>query len=362
MNATEIEITAKQSKKNEWRLLEIDGLRGIACTFVVIFHYSKYLHKNYDLSWQFSYGVTGVDLFFIISGFVIYMSLTKTNKISEFVISRFSRLFPVYWFAVTLTTILCIIFSYNVSIITLRNYLGNLTMMPLYTGSPNIDNSYWTLLVELEFYVLISFFYFYNKTISVFNKSLLVLAAMIVLNAACIFMHHGQKVIQYIPILSFWNLFLTGMIFYKMMHENSSKISFYLIIVLNLAVVFFTHDQAGFSRFYLSPLQHLICVFLYIGLFYLIINKRLTFLRNKAIVFLGAISYSTYLIHQTIGYILIDELEKVIKNSTVCLFAALTGILCLSFIINKYIERPSMKYFKTLLTKKATTNLIVNGN
>jgi peptidoglycan/LPS O-acetylase OafA/YrhL len=86
------------------RLLELDALRGIAAIAVVCFHlglsYQEESHKIFNL------GVTGVDLFFIISGFVILMTLEKTKNWQDFIISRASRLYPVYWVCVSLTAAL----------------------------------------------------------------------------------------------------------------------------------------------------------------------------------------------------------------------------------------------------------------
>ena len=61
----------------EDRLLELDALRGIAAMMVVLFH----LTMNTAIEkFGFRYGVTGVDLFFIISGFVIFLTLNKSRR------------------------------------------------------------------------------------------------------------------------------------------------------------------------------------------------------------------------------------------------------------------------------------------
>ena len=87
--------------------MELDALRGIAAFSVVLFHYtarydSIYGHSN-RLLFKFNYGHLGVNLFFIISGFVIFMTLDRTKSVIDFVVARFSRLYPAYWTALALT-------------------------------------------------------------------------------------------------------------------------------------------------------------------------------------------------------------------------------------------------------------------
>lgn len=113
--------TARQKKQNEERLLELDALRGLAAVYVLIFHficsYQQSLGaKAFELSRFFS-GIYGVQLFFIISGYVIFMSLDRIARPLDFIVSRFSRLFPAYWAAVIIATFLikrytmCMIFG-----------------------------------------------------------------------------------------------------------------------------------------------------------------------------------------------------------------------------------------------------------
>lgn len=83
------------------RLVEVDALRGVAALAVVLFHYTTrftdLFQPGVPPAVSFPGGHYGVNLFFIISGFVIFMTLEKTARPLDFVVSRFSRLFPAYW-------------------------------------------------------------------------------------------------------------------------------------------------------------------------------------------------------------------------------------------------------------------------
>ena len=80
------------------RLVEIDALRGIAALSVVLFHYTTQFKKLYSpggwTDFEFTHGHLGVNLFFIISGFVIFMTLERTKVPMDFVVSRFNLSSP----------------------------------------------------------------------------------------------------------------------------------------------------------------------------------------------------------------------------------------------------------------------------
>src|SRR5258707_5399491 len=87
-------------RPNDARVEYLDGLRGIAIGLVVLFHaYARWpeivpFGNEFASVWLFSYGFLGVELFFLISGFVILMTLTKCANFSEFILRRWLRLFP----------------------------------------------------------------------------------------------------------------------------------------------------------------------------------------------------------------------------------------------------------------------------
>ena len=108
------------------RYSELDALRGITVLLVFMFHYVMVTEEHYD--W-FVWGTTGVDLFFIISGFVISLSIEHVSSAKEFIRNRFARLYPTYWFSVSFTfIIICFANYYKGSEPPLMTYLANMTM------------------------------------------------------------------------------------------------------------------------------------------------------------------------------------------------------------------------------------------
>lgn len=148
--------------RNNYRFYEIDLLRFLAAIFIVAFHYAfrgnaadNFTVLAFDALSPFSrYGYLGVNLFFIISGFVILLSAYKKTA-SDFVVSRIVRLYPAYWFCVTVTFLTILMIGSPKYKAEFFQYLTNLTMFHKCIGIESIDAVYWTLEVELRFYFLI---------------------------------------------------------------------------------------------------------------------------------------------------------------------------------------------------------------
>lgn len=99
------------------------------------------------------FGYLGVNLFFIISGFVILWS-SQGRSLAEFAISRIARLFPSFWVCVLLTAL--VVITLGGEHVGGRTLALNLTMVPGILGVSYLDGVYWTLFVELKFYFLVS--------------------------------------------------------------------------------------------------------------------------------------------------------------------------------------------------------------
>ena len=88
----------------------IEAYRGIAATAVVVYHTARHFDKNYGipgLESVFQFGHAGVDLFFVISGFIIlfvhFDDIGRPDRIGHYLSRRLTRLLPAYWVAVALT-------------------------------------------------------------------------------------------------------------------------------------------------------------------------------------------------------------------------------------------------------------------
>ena len=100
------------------------------------------------------YGGLGVNLFFIISGFVILMSAQHSTP-RQFAVARAVRLYPAYWICCTATYLGLLVLPHPAFSVSFGQYLANLTMVSPLAGIDYLDGVYWSLLVELHFYLLV---------------------------------------------------------------------------------------------------------------------------------------------------------------------------------------------------------------
>ena len=156
------------------RILYLDGLRGIAILLVLLFHaYSRWpeiipFGDRFAKFPLFAHGWLGVNLFFLISGYVIYLTLDKPRSAMNFFVRRWLRLFPamlvcsliIYFSA-------AFFFERPAGMPAFRDLLPGLSFIePIWwrklLGPPQgaLEGAFWSLYVEVKFYLLAGFFYF----------------------------------------------------------------------------------------------------------------------------------------------------------------------------------------------------------
>ncbi|MDF5731549.1 MAG: acyltransferase, partial [Rhizonema sp. PD38] len=143
----------------------IDLLRGIAALMVVLVHFfgTGFL-ENSVITKISSYGQHGVIIFFVISGFIIPYALSKKNyslkNFNEFIIRRLARLNPPYYTSVFLTVSLYYLFPQNEQpLFSLSKMFLHLTYLVPFSGEIWYNNVYWTLAIELQYYLIIGLLY-----------------------------------------------------------------------------------------------------------------------------------------------------------------------------------------------------------
>lgn len=323
------------------RFYELDALRGIAALMVVLYHYTSRYNEIYGHAttplFNFEIGKTGVKLFFIISGFVIFLTINKIDRIKDFFISRFSRLYPTYWAAVLLTYALTTIFTLPYREVDLKTAVINLSMLQAWLKFSNVDGVYWSLAVELTFYAIMSII-FVTKNLARIN----IIAAiwmLVLISIHYIENNLGIKVsgaLKSILIFEYAHLFIAGIMFYQL--SSNKNLSLLLYIIIAYAIEIARHPETG-----------IITTFYFI-FFYMLICKALTPLRTKPLIFLGSISYSLYLIHQNIGYIIINAIyEYNLANPYSVIFVPLVASILIASLIHYLIEKPAMIHIRNFL-------------
>lgn len=317
------------------RLLELDALRGIAALAVVFYHYlyrydEIYKHENISVGWA-KFGELGVELFFMVSGFVIFWTLNRVQRPFDFIVSRFSRLYPAYFVAAIASFSIISIFGLPGREISIQYAVLNLLMFHEYLKVPHIDGVYWTLTVELTFYFWIFILYILNK-LHITEKLFATIVVLSVINSLG-FIEIPSPFYR-IFIMKHAAFFLAGIAFYNLINSDNKKqhALFIAIALLSTAV---NYSLESFSAF----------LFLYI-VFYLALIGKVQFLSGRLFIFLGSISYSLYLVHQNIGYIIINKSYEYQLHPLVGILIALSFSIVLANALTRYIELPALKWIR----------------
>jgi len=330
-------MTLPSQSVSQSRVLWLDELRGIAAFSVVIFHYFTNYDQHYNHSFTvpdfLSYGYLGVPLFFIISGFVIFMTVSKINSLPKFIISRFSRLYPVYWVAATLTFLWTLNFGPSDRIVSTQSYFINLLMIQEYLSIPHVDRVYWTLTIELAFYFWISVLLI-TKQLTRINYFLI--AAVL----AAIFYDQVPVIIRQLLLLKYISFFAAGICFYNINKKQNTIFTNIILLLVSIHII----------KYY--PLVECFILFSALAYFYYCCTKEVK-TTNKILVYLGTISYSLYLIHQNIGYSLIKLGYTYNIEPLLTIFLTIIFSLILASLLTHLIEKPTAKLCKKL-TKRLT--------
>lgn len=313
------------------RLKELDALRGIAAVMVLLFHYTWQSAYAYPAAVPVSHGLSwggyGVQLFFAISGFVILMTLERTTGAADFVVSRFARLFPAYWAGVALTSAGVILLGADRLGQPGPVIAANLSMLQGFLYLPAVDGVYWSLTVELAFYACMLALW----RLRLLDRIELVLIGWIALDLIW-WLHPALPsrlglllVTRYIP----W--FAVGMASYRVFVGARSWQQ-------QLPVL-----AAGFAAIAIvEPAFDLAVYAAVVAVFAALVAGRLSMLDRPVLIWLGALSYPIYLIHQNLGYALIARLEGLKLPPELALALTVGAALALAQAIRTLVERPAL--------------------
>jgi len=326
------------------RVNEIDLLRFVAALLVVFYHYAfrGYTADNmtvmpYPLLINIAkYGYLGVDLFFIISGFVILMTASDGN-IKTFFISRFVRLYPAFWTCCTFTYICSIFFEYNHYSPSFYQYMANMTMLNGFFKIQYIDGVYWSLLYEMRFYILVAI----SISFGVIRRSQHILILWLIFSI--IIKIFPSYKISYILISDYSSYFIAGGAFFLVWSKGVS--------LLRIGIIFLSFGVSLYDQFnrILDLEKHFnttfnsiipaIIIFLFFISMLLISLKKTGALGRKSWMCVGSLTYPLYLLHQNIGYMIFNVSYPSVNNHLI-LWGTIVLMIGAAYGVHRYVERP----------------------
>lgn len=325
------------------RIAILDGFRALAILSVILFHLftrwtfpanSISLYPYNDKYDYFKYGQFGVQFFIIISGFVIFFTLENTTSFGAFWKKRFIRLFPSMFFASLITfTVVRLFDSANIFPISHNAYnlIPGLTFLsPGFLSNffqrfginlNYMDGSYWSLWPEVQFYLFSSTLYFINKEKFVKNfllcSILLIVTDNLFRNILSTNTLHlnlpeslqegyhawsllGFNLIAYLPFFSI------GALFYLLYKNRQYGYSNSLYVKISFAFFLIYTIYSGIH--WDTSLIYIMMILLF--LCFLFLPGWLKIFENEIVTDICESSYFLYLVHDTVGTLLIFLLAK----------------------------------------------------
>lgn len=337
------------------RLEALDLLRLVAALAVVFFHYffrgaaaDGYLSQGYpELAPVAIYGYLGVNLFFLISGFVIAWS-AEGRSWRDFAIARAARLYPGFLICMTLTFLILLIAANPAFPASTRQYLANLLMFSPALGQPFMDGVYWSIILEVVFYGWVAIALFFN----VFDRFKLGLVAgwlaVCVLNE--LWLQSGG--LRLLLVTEFGALFAAGILFHHIWSRGASTASLLLLVaafLISCITMNVTRDWMLAHYGVAVPVPGLIIANTTIfALLAAAVWWRGAGRESRTILALGGLTYPLYLLHQNIGYIAIDGLVPV-AGRWAAVALVIAAMLLVSWAIWRFVETPGRRLARNLL-------------
>ncbi len=320
------------------RIHELDLLRFIAAFAVVVHHYHEHLfgfsERMLGVADPFSrFGYLGVELFFMISGFVILMSAQGRSP-RDFAVSRFVRLYPTFWLAVALTALAMMAAGAAPPVGTV---LANLTMLHTYFGVEHLDGTYWSLVVEMRFYVLVAI---------VIRLGLLHRIEDLLLGWMCFaalrLVINPPAFLDQLLLSRYSHLFISGAVFYLVWRDHAFTGRRVGLLVLGIVLGtryagFDAADRAADHGADFPTWQPQVAVVLFFAAFLLIVWNGIPGLRGRDLASIGAMTYPLYLLHHMIGRQIFASWEA---DPYVQVVAVSAGMILVSHLIARYFEAP----------------------
>jgi exopolysaccharide production protein ExoZ len=321
------------------KYISLQVLRGFAAWMVVYHHYIQSFHLTDSLSFLgrfiWKYGDFGVDIFFVLSGFVMYWSARSPKYTSlSFFLNRIYRIFPVYWFYTALMILSLALLPDGMYLtgFNRHNVLQSFFLYPAAnpSGFGNFPILYvgWTLMYEMTFYTILSASKLVSQKYSIYICSAIILITPFILGKYGFFGHLNFLFFE----------FMVGLIIaemYRHFHAFFTKYNWFFILFSVFGIILLNNL---FGWVFKSK----IFVGLFVILFFLGLEKAFES-RNKINAFLeklGDISYSTYLCHPVIlgwyYFVIRDQGSIAVRLLTVALIGL--TVYLFSIITYKHIE------------------------
>lgn len=335
------------------KIKSLQAIRGIAAVSVLLFHITPILREKFGYSFLgnfFMAGFSGVDVFFVLSGFIILHTSSRSSaRFVSFIRKRFFRIYPIYW-VVSVLTLMLFVFSpvakYRFNF-DLNFILGSLLLVP---QKEYILGVAWTLMYEVIFYIVFALTYFFNPKLFYFT-----LTTWMILILGYYFYDVKTGVFSidtmFKPIILEFMLGCVVAYFYGKGRLFNFSVQFLWIglTLFFLSWLLFYHNQ--FAGYWVKGGDLSRVVFFGLPASLIIMGTlHSSYKVPNTFIYLGDASYSIYLVHASVISILIKCLTLLgwghMFSGFLGAIILIASTLIISCLFYSLVERRLLDYFK----------------
>ncbi|MDA8708042.1 acyltransferase [Hellea sp.] len=356
------------------KIYNVQALRGIAAMLVVFAHlrfYESVFGGDKILSPVLKMGTSGVDLFFVISGFImVYVTRNRADtkrfrQIPKFLFARITRIYPVYW---VLTGIYVFVYFnipgilWDSEVLPKMNFLTSFTLLPNMIHAPIVSVG-WTLVFEMQFYIVFAFILLFKRKylvpLLILWALLLAIAPSTGFQAYIVSIHstapirglaHFERLITH-PYS--WEFIGGALIGHYFQHIRLSKLIAACILIVGISLAVYIAFSPGKIPEDLGFFRNGSSRVLVIGAISLIILYGSLALEMAGVIFpkflqtLGDWSYSIYLSHILVIKLITKQLwaPRTIEgpwDNIFVLIVCLISVVAVGGILFHLVERPCL--------------------
>lgn len=339
------------------RVQALDLLRLFAALAVVSYHYTVRGGADDHLTWLTlpeiggvtQYGFLGVQLFFVISGFVIAFS-AEGRTTREFFVARAARIYPGFIVCMTLTFAVLALFGAPEFHATIGQWLANFAIVAPAAKQPFMDGAYWSIVYEIIFYVWIAALIAsgaFPRYLAAFVAAWLALSLG---NELLL----GSNALRRLFLTDESGFFAAGVMLYMIYSGRRSALTFALLIAATALGAFQADWSADWNRQHFAvALPHLTLMLCGIGAVAVVaacLTIRRLPLPATLLLAIGGLTYPLYLIHQMVGFTIFNRLHDVAPRGVLVL-GTLVLMVATAWLIYRFVEHPGQKVAKRALSR-----------
>lgn len=343
-------------ESSKHRIDALDLLRLAAVMMVMLFHFAyrgavgEYMSDvSLPAFWSFAkYGNLAVDMFFVISGFVIAYSAEGRTAI-EFTIARFSRIYPTFVVCMTVTFLVTLAIGGPRFTASFSQWVANLAIAAPMLKQPFMDGAYWSIVYEVTFYGWVAVLIWAGLFRRYIDVIILTWLAISVIN-----MDLQLAAVRRLFLADESGFFVAGLVLYEFWRgRRDLLLKVLLIAATNTSIVQALGNIDLNRNYYQVPYNDWVVVLLVliaIGAVALSVFIGKVPLPAALVSAIGGLTYPLYLLHQNIGFMIFNRTSGLASNE-VLVGVVTVGLLGISWAVWRFIDRPGQKLAKTTLRR-----------